>query len=304
MKKYLGTLLVLSFLAWTQMAPTPAEAQGKKGNAVEDIPLTPEDLELIAVGTVKDVPKSTQIRLVDNKVYALNNIRVPVYLDASAAQHLSDKLKGQQVGIFVSKKHIRKPVDKFGNILAHVMTSGALWAQADLISNGLAWVDGDVRNNDLVTTLSQYEQHARESSLGLWRNPENAVKTEETIGNHINSYQVYEGVIKRFRSQNGFYYFNFGDDPLKDFTLVVKGGNIPVSLPRAKTGKMDISPLLNASIRVRGWVEESDGPMMYLNYPGQLEILHTPEKDPPAKDKADKKPAEAEKLTAPAIIVE
>lgn len=264
MKKFHSVLILTVMIC---LAAGAALAKREPTAVYTIVQTTPEDLELVAVGTVKEMRKSDQIVLNNGKVYALDNIRVPVHYEQDAKDYLTKSLTGKQVGIFINKYLKNNHNDAVGNLLVHVMTEQAVWVQADLIRKGLAWAFSSPTSRDLVVPLYAYEEAARKNKAGLWRSPEDGIKFDATIEGTEGSFQIYEGIIQAVRPGTGYSYINFGKDPTTDFTLLIKSSDMGLFPKKFE------KDLVRSRIRVRGWVEENSGPSMYLTHPEQMQIL-------------------------------
>jgi len=68
----------------------------------------------------------------------------------------------------------------------------------------------------------------------------------------------------------GQIYLNFGADYKTDFTIAIAKRN------RKRFEKAGLDPLSleGATVRVRGWIELSNGPMVWLDHPERLEVLN------------------------------
>lgn len=270
MKKYVSFFAVSTLIALAALQPAVAARPGQF-ETYKPVQTSPEDLALVAVGVVKDVPKSDQIVLTNGTTYALDNIRVPVHLEQDVRAYMNSTLKDKEVGLFVNKFLKDNHNDKLGNLLVHILTDKGGWVQADLVSKGYAWAYSTDTSRDLVIPLYGFENAARAQKLGLWRNPENAPRNEMTIKQSIGSFQLYEGLARGFKvgtgGSTGYGYINFGNDPATDFTILIK----PTAMSLFDRKMLD--NIAQERLRIRGWVEDSSGPAIYLTHPEQLEML-------------------------------
>lgn len=252
------------------------------------IPVTtaPTDLNLVAVGTVKEIIKTNLIRFEDGKVYSLINIRIPVVYDGKALDYMKATFIGKKVGVYQRDFPGVMQNDRYGNVAGHLVTDENVWIQADLVLKGLAWVDSTPRNRDLVRKMYQYETIARNSRKGFWAAPAFAVRSATTIlDKGINSFQVVEDVVKNAKVVKNMFYFNYGDNPATDFTFIMDQtlGN---SFLDDQNYAFSPWRWANHRLRVRGWVKENSGPMIEITHPEQIEFVGV-EKDmhytPPKK---------------------
>jgi hypothetical protein len=87
----------------------------------------------------------------------------------------------------------------------------------------------------------------------------------------MHTFQVVEGRVTKVAQYRKTTYINFGRRWRTDFTLIVKGR----SHRYLKKHGLDLTSLKGRRVRVRGWIEERNGPMIRLTHPEQIEILDT-----------------------------
>lgn len=83
------------------------------------------------------------------------------------------------------------------------------------------------------------------------------------------SYQLVEGVVAAVGGAGGRVYLNFDKDWRRDFTIVVERKD-SVAL---KAAGLDVKTLAGKHLRVRGWVEWRNGPMIAVTHAEQIELL-------------------------------
>lgn len=239
----------------------------------DTVQTTPFDLELTMVGTVEKIIKADTVRLTNGKIFKLDNIRVPIQLDAVAIKYLEDTLLDKKVGFYIVGEDPVARADRFGHTLSHFVTEDGSWIQSQMIARGLGWVSGSATSRDLILPLYKHEDLARSQGLGMWSRPEFAVRDNDTIHeNTYNSYQVYQGKLKALRTKGDYVFFNFGDNPQTDFTVSFNKKDMKPFKMRSGTHSYTPVELVGHTLRVRGWVEENGGPMMVLEYHEQLEF--------------------------------
>lgn len=166
------------------------------------------------------------------------------------------------------------PRDRYGRALAQVHTlrpdgTEELWIQAELIRLGLArvytWPDEQIN----AQALYGAEIRARAASTGLWDDPAYAVRGPEpnALTQHVDSLQLVEGIVTSTADIRGRAYLNFGADYRSDFTIAVAKKH------RKRFKTVDPVSLEGARVRVRGWVELINGPMIWASHPARIEIL-------------------------------
>jgi hypothetical protein len=85
----------------------------------------------------------------------------------------------------------------------------------------------------------------------------------------LKSWQIVEGKVESVATKNNRTYINFGKDWRTDFTVSIKSGD------KRDFSKRGINPLDwgGKHIRVRGWLDEYNGPYIQINHPESVEIL-------------------------------
>jgi micrococcal nuclease len=253
---------------------TPFHAQAQKKPPVQTSPF---DLNLAEVGVVTEIIKPDTLRLANGKIFKIDNIRVPLQLDSNAIEFLNKNVLNKKMGFYIIGKDPIERADRFGHTLAHVVSEDGEWIQALMVSRGLAWVNGNENSRDLFIPLLKYEDLARSQNLGLWKLPAFAIRDNETIHNNTyNSFQVYEGTIRSISAKDNFIFFNFDKNPKTDFTIVLNKERVPPF--RLSTGAHSHAPpdFNGKKIRIRGWVEEKNGPMIDLLFQEQIEFVENP----------------------------
>lgn len=242
---------------------------------VPPLPLqtTPRDLELIDVGVVIDVLKSDTLRIgKEHKIYKLDNLRMPLQMNMAARDYLEQNLKGKTVGVYISGKDVNARKNELGHVIAQIMTQDGKWVQAEMVSLGLAYVTSTTTSRDLVRTLYKYEELGRAQELGLWQFPKYAIKNDATLRKSLNTFNIYEGVITNTVQDKSFAFLNFGHDAKTDVTVAIKFEDQLKFIYPTNPGHFKASDLEKRHVRIRGWFEEKDGPMLVITHPEQIEF--------------------------------
>jgi sensor domain CHASE-containing protein len=87
------------------------------------------------------------------------------------------------------------------------------------------------------------------------------------LAQHVDSLQLVEGIVTSTADVRGRVYLNFGADYRTDFTVAIAKKH------RKRFKSVDPVTLEGARIRVRGWVELMNGPMIWVSHPARIEIL-------------------------------
>lgn len=160
-------------------------------------------------------------------------------------------------------------IDRHGRRLAHLFLADGTWVQRTLLSQGMARVYSFPDNRALVEEMLVAERRAREKGLGIWGNNWYAVRTPDDTTRDIGSFQLVEGQVIDAADVRGTVYLNFGEDWRNDFTVKIARGDRKIF----EESELDLLSLQNRVIRVRGWVDDYNGPMIEATHPEQMEIL-------------------------------
>ncbi len=168
-------------------------------------------------------------------------------------------------------------VDRYGRVLAHVFVTapeGEIWAQQAMVARGLARVYSFPDNRACLDLLFATEGRARVAGLGIWADPYYSTRAANAPGDLLaraGQYELVEGRVLLAERSGGRVYLNFGRFWKEDFTAVIEA---PALRLFAEAG---IDPLVleNALVRVRGWVDDRDGPRIEVTHPEQIEVLAT-----------------------------
>ena len=162
--------------------------------------------------------------------------------------------------------------------LAHVFVEtpeGEVWAQQAMVAQGLARVYSFPDNRACLDLLFAAEGRARLAGLGIWRDPYYSVRAADAPGDLLaraGHYELVEGrvLLAEQERRAGLSQFR----PVLEGRLHRRdrGAGAAACLPQA-----GIDPLVleGALVRVRGWVDDRDGPRIEVTHPEQIEVLAT-----------------------------
>lgn len=165
--------------------------------------------------------------------------------------------------------------DRHGRALGQLFIEGAgTWVQAQMIAGGWARVYSFPDNRKCLAELMAAETQARTMKLGIWSDPYYTVRRAdrpEAIAALEGHYELVEGRALVAEKAGGRIYLNFGRHWKEDFTAVIDGP----AIARFKDAGLDPLVLGGALVRVRGWVDNRDGPRIEVTHPEQIEVLAT-----------------------------
>lgn len=196
----------------------------------------------------------------------------PWPLAVQAKKALEELTQGKSVRLM----HSGNREDRHGRILAHLLVlenpleaTHGLWLEQAMLAQGMARVYSFRDNRACITELLAFEREARAESAGIWSEPFYRVRQVAETKDLIDTFQVIEGrVIGTARRSEGIY-LNFGTDWSTDTTVFVAKRDIK----RFEKAEMDLLSLESRTIRVRGWLDLRNGPMIELTHPEQVELV-------------------------------
>ena len=166
-------------------------------------------------------------------------------------------------------------IDRYGRVLAHVFVAtpeGEIWAQQAMIAQGLARVYSFPDNRACLDLLYAAEGRARLAGLGIWADPYYSTRAADAPGDLLDRaghYELVEGRVLLAEQSGGRVYLNFGRFWKEDFTAVIEAP----ALRLFNAAGIDPLALENALLRIRGWVDDRDGPRIEITHPEQIEVL-------------------------------
>ncbi len=164
--------------------------------------------------------------------------------------------------------------DRYGRVLGHMfIQEGQIWVQQAIVSAGLARVYSFPDNRFCLEELYLAEARARVERLGIWDGePYYRVRQADRpdrILERLDNYELVEGRILNADRVGQRVYLNFGTYWKEDFTVVIERSG----LRAFERAGIDPLSLEDALVRVRGWVDQRDGPRIEITHPEQIEIL-------------------------------
>jgi endonuclease YncB( thermonuclease family) len=253
-----GLVLVLTLLV------APSGAVGVTGDVLEP----GED------GRVVEVVDGDTLTLEDGRPVRLVGLQAPkLPLDREGfktwplAETARETLSRLVLGRTVSLRYGGRRIDRHGRTLAHLFLDDGTWIQGEMLRLGLARVYTFADNRALIDEMYARERQARRDRRGIWRDAFYAIRTPQDVRYHVGEFQIVDGTVIEASRVKKWVFLNFGPDWRTDFTVV-----IPVRvLSLFKETGIDPLGLANSRIRVRGWVERWNGPMIEVTHPEQME---------------------------------
>ena len=220
--------------------------------------------EAIEVAEVRD---GASLRLADGRELRLAGIEAPSGKSAAAV--------AARAKAALAKLALRKPLelrygeartDRHGSVLAQLFAGGR-WVERELVRRGLARVHGsaDVRRG--LDLLLASEASARQARRGLWALASYAVRSADDAARYAGSFQIVEGTVVDAAAVAGNVYLNFGPDWHTAFSLRVG----PAALKLCRAAGLDPLELKGHALRVRGFIDGRNRPLIEVSFPEQIE---------------------------------
>ena len=193
------------------------------------------------------------------------------------AAEAHDALEVMALGHKVIVRHGGEGRDRYGRVLGQLFVdsaAGEVWAQEQMLLSGLARVYSFPDNRACLATLLAAETKARTMRLGIWSDPYYQIRRADrpdALLERQGHYELVEGRVVLADETSQGVYLNFGRLWKEDFTVLIGGRALRLF---ADTG---VDPMLleGALVRVRGWVDDRDGPRIEVTHPEQIEVLST-----------------------------
>lgn len=240
-----------------------------------------EDLRPGPKGKVVSVTDGDTL-LLDNgltvRLIGLQAPKLPQGRENFPAWPMSDEAKAHlealTLGKAVEVRHGGETRDRHDRVLGQLFVPDTpeLWVQKQLLAEGLARVYSFPDNRACLADLLAAESLARTMRLGIWADPYYTVRRAdrpEALLSRAGQYELVEGRVLLAEKAGGRVFLNFGRHWKTDFTAVIDARALGLF---TATG-LDPLALDGALVRIRGWVDDRDGPRIELTHPEQIEVL-------------------------------
>lgn len=210
----------------------------------------------------------------DGSALRLAAVRVPAgragsaedaALAAAARSALDDMVRGRALAAAGPERF-----DRHGRrLVLPVFEDGTALAQV-LLSAGLVRVEIPEEAGAGLPDLYAAETAARAAGRGFWSRPEFAVLDAAAVpAGRSGGFAIVEGRAVEADEWDGRGYLNFGPDWRTDFTITAA----PEDLRKMKRAGADWAGYTGRRLRVRGWLEDYNGPMIEIRSAAAIEVL-------------------------------
>jgi hypothetical protein len=167
--------------------------------------------------------------------------------------------------------------DRYGRLRAQVFVADDApepWMQAALLARGLARVSITPDRLECSSELFALESAARAKHAGIWAQAAYAVRDAASVPlSDLGTFQIVEGKVSNASVRSGRAYINFGADWRTDFTVTIQSAD----MKNFRAKNIDPAAYYAGKIlRVRGVIEQLNGPEIEIAAPEQIEILPDP----------------------------
>lgn len=213
-------------------------------------------------GVVSAVRDGRTLMLADGREIRLAGIEAPA--DGAALRALA---AGQTLRIE------RVSDDRYGRIVAFAYAGDAgELLQVALLAAGQARVSARAGGKACAGNLLTAERAARAGRLGLWADPNFAPLSSENLtmlAAEKGHFALIEGQVLSVRESGATIYVNFGRRWTRDFAVT-----IPKREARSfAAAGVEPKTLERRRIRVRGIIEQRNGPIIDVTVPEQIELI-------------------------------
>jgi hypothetical protein len=225
---------------------------------------------------VMRVEKNGALVLVDGRAVHLEGVllpagakdRAPDYFAGQALNELSTLTHGRGVTLTA----VPPKEDRYGRVRAQVFApdnNDDFWIQAALLKRGLARVSIAPDRTECASELYAAEAAARAARYGIWSHAAYAVRTPDTVGRDVGTFQLVEGKVLTATLKDGRAFLDFGPDWKTDFTIAIS----PDDMKAFHTTGVDPRDYAGKTVRVRGFVQRLDGPEIEVAVPEDIEVV-------------------------------
>ena len=159
--------------------------------------------------------------------------------------------------------------DRYGRLPAQVHTDEGVWLQGSLLAQGLARVRPEAQARRHIAEMLSIEGEARSARRGLWQLPPYRVHSSDDVGRAPAGLQIVQGRVLKAERRGDWWYLNFGADWRSDFTVTIG----KQALPEFERAGIAPFSLEGRVIRVRGLLQQFNGPMIEVLIPEQIEVI-------------------------------
>ena len=231
---------------------------------------------------VVSAPDGATLILSDGEKVRLGGIQAPklfsgdeASMDWPLAEAAKTRLNVLAAGSRIALAAGRNAHDRNGRLIGQVYLPDGTWLQQAMVADGLARAYSFPDSRDCAAELLQTEARARAERSGIWSEPFYAIRDAarpKDILERAGFFELVEGRVHKAENVGSTVYLNFGRYWKEDFTVTID----KAAMKLFSADGRDPLKLEGALVRVRGWIEDKDGPRIAVTHPEQIEVLATP----------------------------
>jgi endonuclease YncB( thermonuclease family) len=172
-------------------------------------------------------------------------------------------LNGGRLGVHLTSGE----TDRHGRFPALVALEDGTLLQELLVREGLAvaFATGEIPCFERILAA---EDEARRTGRGFWTGFKLPWARPETLAPFVGGFAIFEGFVVSVGNRRSRTYLNFGGRWTEDVTVEIEARD-----RERFGGEADLAALSGWRVRIRGYLEERQGPAMILRSPLQMEKL-------------------------------
>ena len=230
--------------------------------------------ELLGTGKVLQVVDGRSVVLDDGREVLISGIELPSAPPAGelATGRARASLETMLLDQLVELRGLQEVTDRYGRTVAFVVRqNGPIDVAGELLAHGHARVAAHIGDAACAAELHSRERVARTSRLGLWGEPYYDV-IEARNAPHLlaarGRFSLVEGKVLSVRESGGTIYLNFGRRWSEALTVTISKRHERIFSGAGLSPKQ----LESRTVRIRGWIEERNGPRIEVIRPEQIEV--------------------------------
>jgi endonuclease YncB( thermonuclease family) len=158
--------------------------------------------------------------------------------------------------------------DRHGRLPALVALEDGTLLQELLVREGLAVAFATGDETPCFERILAAEDEARRAGRGFWAGFKLPWARPETLAPFVGGFVIFEGFVVSVGNRRSRTYLNFGGRWIEDVTVEIEARD-----RERFGGEADLAALSGWRVRIRGYLEERQGPAMILRSPLQIEKL-------------------------------
>lgn len=275
--KYITLTIVLILLSSPLLhaEPNPSPEYRDNFSQTEQQIAMPSCAQLpVETGQAKHISKLNIITLKDGRQLTITNVTISPLIKP---EMISTLLSGSKITIAATGRTKDRHNRLMGQIMVNnedLVNNEPIWLQEYLLKKGYATAYSLPHNKLCVKELLAIEASARAASVGEWGQGKsfkvlssNDLKSFRQLKQ--GSFQIVEGKLLKVARTGKNTYLNFTKNWRTDFTAIIHSN----LLKRKDSQWPDLKALVGKKIRVRGWLDFWNGPMIRLETPEMLEVI-------------------------------